>query len=171
MASGKSAVAAALGPRLGLPVVDLDALVVAREGRSIPELFAERGEAGFRAAEARALAAVAQGAPSVVATGGGAPLAAANVAQMRAAGVTVWLDTAIEVCIARIEADGIDGRPLAAGPDRAARRARLAGTHASRLGHYTAAADLRVDPDGEDPQATAARIASLIVRGGREEAR
>lgn len=71
MGSGKSTVGRLLARRLRRRFVDLDREIERREGRSIPELFAE-GEASFRAAETRALKAV-RG-PAVVALGGGALL-------------------------------------------------------------------------------------------------
>ena len=56
MGSGKSSVGAILAARLGRPFVDLDAWVVEQAGRSITEIFAVEGEAGFRARERAALA-------------------------------------------------------------------------------------------------------------------
>ena len=52
MGAGKSAVGRELAAALGIPFVDTDDLVVAEAG-PIPSIFAERGEAGFRALEAR----------------------------------------------------------------------------------------------------------------------
>src|SRR6187551_617567 len=55
MATGKSTVGRRLAEREGVPFLDLDALVIERSGRSVVQLFAERGEAGFRALEREAL--------------------------------------------------------------------------------------------------------------------
>ena len=46
--SGKSCVGAALAERLGMPLVETDAMVVEKTGRSIPDIFAQDGEAAFR---------------------------------------------------------------------------------------------------------------------------
>ena len=72
MGTGKSSVAKLLAATLARPVLDLDALIVAREGCSIPVLFDTRGEAGFRAAERAAMTEVlAREDVCVVALGGG----------------------------------------------------------------------------------------------------
>lgn len=55
MASGKSSVGRELARRLGWEFVDLDAEIESREGRTIPEIFRDREEQGFRLIEARAL--------------------------------------------------------------------------------------------------------------------
>src|SRR5262245_19794191 len=75
MGTGKSTVGRAVAQRTGSAFVDLDELVEKREGSTIERLFAERGEAGFRAAEATALESVlSDGEGRVVALGGGALL-------------------------------------------------------------------------------------------------
>jgi shikimate kinase len=55
MASGKSSVGRELAQRLGWDFLDLDERIEVREQKTIPEIFRERGEAGFRLAEANAL--------------------------------------------------------------------------------------------------------------------
>ena len=70
MGAGKSTLAGAVAEQLGTRALDLDERVVELAGRSIPEIFAERGEDGFRALEKEALASL----PSdvgVVSLGGG----------------------------------------------------------------------------------------------------
>ena len=58
MGCGKSSAGRELAGRLGARFVDLDAEIVAREGRSIPDIFREGGEAAFRSAELAVLRAV-----------------------------------------------------------------------------------------------------------------
>src|SRR5208282_1625863 len=55
MASGKSSVGQELARRLGWDFVDLDARIESREGQTVPEIFRDRGEPGFRLAETSAL--------------------------------------------------------------------------------------------------------------------
>ncbi len=55
MASGKSSVGQELARRLDWDFVDLDARIESRERQTVPEIFRDRGEAGFRAAETSAL--------------------------------------------------------------------------------------------------------------------
>ena len=69
-ASGKSTLGKALAERLGAKFVDLDAAIVEREGTSIPEIFAARGEAAFRDVESQVLRDVVSGADRELATGG-----------------------------------------------------------------------------------------------------
>jgi shikimate kinase len=79
MGAGKTTVGAALAERLGWTHCDSDAQVVADTGRTVPELFAERGEAAFRAEEARVLAeALSRPEPVVVSAAGGVVLSEDN---------------------------------------------------------------------------------------------
>ena len=76
--SGKSAVAEILARELGRPWTDADALLEVRQGRTIAEIFAEDGEAGFRQIEAELLEELCRCKQHIVATGGGVILRAAN---------------------------------------------------------------------------------------------
>lgn len=53
---GKSTLARALATRLNVPAVDSDALIVEETGQTISQIFATRGEAGFRELEAQVIA-------------------------------------------------------------------------------------------------------------------
>ena len=55
MGCGKSSVGKELSTLLGIPVVDLDQYIVERAGKSIPDIFDESGESGFRSIETAAL--------------------------------------------------------------------------------------------------------------------
>lgn len=89
--AGKSTLGLALAQRLGLPFHDLDAVIETREGRPIGAIFAEAGEAAFRALETRILPAL-LATPAVVALGGGAWEAPSNRAAVTAAGFApLWL--------------------------------------------------------------------------------
>ena len=72
--SGKSTIGRLLAARLDLPFTDLDAVIVETDGRSIPQIFAEEGEPGFRAREKQALVDMGALPRHVVALGGGALL-------------------------------------------------------------------------------------------------
>ncbi len=71
MGCGKTTVGRLLAERLGWSFIDLDDLIVEAEGRRIPEIFAEGGEAAFRTAERQALSGAVSATHTVVATGGG----------------------------------------------------------------------------------------------------
>ena len=72
MGAGKSSIGRRVALRLGIPFVDADAEIEKAAGMTIPDIFAIRGEAEFRAGEARVIARLLESGPQVLATGGGA---------------------------------------------------------------------------------------------------
>ncbi len=104
--SGKSTVGRLLAQRLGWPVIDTDDVIEAAAGKTIREIFAADGEAGFRDREERAIADVAAlESASVVALGGGAILRPSNQRSLQSSGRIVWLQGSAELLSARINAD------------------------------------------------------------------
>jgi shikimate kinase / 3-dehydroquinate synthase len=110
MGSGKTALGRQLAERLDRPFLDLDAAIEERSGKTIPELFAERGEPEFRRIEEHAVrVAVGVPEPSVIALGGGAVTSAET--RTRLAGEFVVLcDVDVDTAWRRVR--GSD-RPLA----------------------------------------------------------
>jgi shikimate kinase/3-dehydroquinate synthase len=159
-----------LARRLGRELVDLDELIEATEGASIPELFAARGESGFRETEERhAVDVLLRRTPAVIALGGGALGAAATRAALREHAFTILLDVDRETAWRRVEGSS---RPLA--QDRAAferlyeeRRALYHETADARAGDVTAAvlaaAGVHVQPGALE------QLASLAPGGGPVE--
>ena len=157
--SGKTSVAPHLAKLLGARAVELDALVEQRAQRTVAQIFERDGERAFRALERDALASLPEGFTwTVVSTGGGVVLDAANRERMRALGVVVGLEADLETLADRT-AEG--GRPLLAGGDR---RARLAGLLEERREAY-ADADVHVRTDGTEPPTIARAIAAALVSG------
>lgn len=113
MGAGKSTVGRILARLLGIGFSDLDDEIVSSSGASIPELFAARGEAGFRDAETETSRAVlSRPGSEVVASGGGFPTFERNRALVRESNaLVVHLDAPFETLWARIA--GAGGRPLA----------------------------------------------------------
>ncbi len=110
MGAGKTTAAQLTARTRGLEVADLDDLLERRLGRPIGRVFAEDGEAEFRAAEqAAALELLESPQPSVVALGGGTVLHA-SVRDALGAHKVVWLDVDVDAAWER--ARGPD-RPLA----------------------------------------------------------
>ncbi len=109
MGTGKSSVGRALAQRTGLPRFDTDQMVMRSFGHSVAEIFANCGEAAFRAAEDQALANVPLY-PAVVVTGGGILLRPANVELVRHLGVVVNLIADFETLIERLQ--GRSTRPM-----------------------------------------------------------
>ena len=86
MGAGKSSVGRILARRLGRCLVETDEMIVGKEGVSIPEIFAAKGEAYFRAAEEEVLGLLALKSGDVIATGGGLPCRQGRPAALRALG-------------------------------------------------------------------------------------
>lgn len=168
MASGKSTVGPLLADALGYRFVDLDWLIEARAGQSIPMIFAEGGEAAFRAAEAEALDETTRSRRMVVATGGGALVTPAALRTARMAGPVVWLRASVEATLDRL-GDAV-GRPLLAGPDGRplwghALRQRVEALMGEREPFY-AQADLTLDAD-PDAEVVTRRIVEGLRGWGR----
>ena len=165
MGSGKTAVGPLLADRLGYAFLDLDREVERRMGTAVAVLFAERGEAAFRQAEAAALAEAAVRPRVVVATGGGTLLDPENLARVRAAGAVVYLRATPETLAGRLAGDVgrpllLDGerRPL----DRPSLVARLAGLLAQREPAYRRT-DVTVDVEGLTPPEVAEAVIRALV--------
>jgi len=118
--SGKSSVGRALAEKLGREFVDVDALIEAQIGQTIPDLFAQRGEAEFRRIEAEACAALAARSKLVIAPGGGALLNPANRAALERTGLIICLRAEAAALLDRLQHASAP-RPLLAGDDPAAR--------------------------------------------------
>jgi shikimate kinase len=102
MGAGKSSVGRRMALRLGIPFVDADTEIEKAAGMTISDIFAVRGEAEFRAGEARVILRLLDGGPQVVATGGGAFLNPDTRAAISAKGVSVWLRAEFDVLMKRI---------------------------------------------------------------------
>ena len=104
--SGKTTIGRKLADRLWQTFVDTDERIVAREGKSIKEIFEEHGEARFREIEREVIGEVSKLVDHVIALGGGAPTQANNREVIRAAGhKVIYLRCEPEVLIARIQSD------------------------------------------------------------------
>ena len=138
MGCGKSTVGKRLSKALGSAFVDLDDAIVQREGRTIPEIFAASGDAGFRLCETAALRSACEGAPCVVATGGGIITREENIALMRETGLVIWLNRPLEDMIADVRQDT---RPNLAGD----KEERMRTLFAAREALYRRAAHMEFD--------------------------
>ena len=115
MGCGKSTVGKKLSKLTGFDFVDLDRLIEQTQGKSIPEIFSEKGEEYFRRLESDAIKGFSG--KVIVALGGGAILQKENAAAAKAQGAVVYIYTRFETCYRRISGDS--RRPLAAGSTRA----------------------------------------------------
>ncbi len=161
MCAGKTTVARALAAQLRCPMLDTDALIVEREGRTVEAIIDEEGEPRFRQIETETLrAALADNASAriVVALGGGAWTVAENRALIAAHHcLSVWLDAPFDLCWRRIN-ESAETRPLAR--SRTSARA----LYDARRAVYELAT-LRVPiAETQSAEDTAAEIASIIER-------
>ncbi len=102
MGAGKSSVGRKLATRLVLPFVDADTEIEAAAGMTIPEIFEVRGEPEFRSGEARVIARLLDGAPGVLATGGGAYMNAETRKLIGQKGISIWLKAEFDILMRRI---------------------------------------------------------------------
>jgi shikimate kinase len=155
--TGKTTAGRLLADRLGWGFADADDRIEAAAGRSVADIFAAEGEAGFRDREAAALAGLCRLARHVVATGGGAVLRPANRDLLRAAGLVAWLTAEPETVWARLRSD----------PTTAARRPNLTAAGGldevrellrAREPLYRETAAVRIATDTRSPEAVADAI-------------
>ena len=94
--SGKTTVGKRIAERLHRRFVDTDELVIRKDGRQIPQIFAEDGELFFRGLETAVIEELSHEHGLVVATGGGAVMRERNRELLRRNGIIFWLDRPIE---------------------------------------------------------------------------
>ena len=152
MGSGKTTVGKVLADFLGCPFFDLDEVVVKKAGKSIPEIFAQDGEAAFRQLEARLLRQMVEKYTEntvVLALGGGAVMNPASAALLNEKTVCIYLRATLETLLERLSGETA-GRPLA--DDGLAERL------AAREPVYEETAHVVIDTDGLSPDEVADEI-------------
>lgn len=158
MCSGKSTVGPLVAGRLAWSLIDFDLAIEACEGRTVAEIFRDRGEPYFRRLEARLTARLVEERRVVLAPGGGWITQGQLVDQLRPASLIVWLQVSPERAWDRHRRQATTERPLLAVEDPlAAMRAILAERE-----KYYRRADAAVDTDTRDPSAVAADIVALL---------
>jgi shikimate kinase len=110
MGAGKTSIGRRLAERLDLPFVDADVEIEKAAGKSIPDIFAEHGEAHFRDGERRVIARLLENGKQVLATGGGAFMNPETRKAIQANSISVWLKADLDVLLKRVAKRG--GRPL-----------------------------------------------------------
>ena len=159
MGCGKSSVGRELSVLLGMPLVDLDKYIVGKAGKSIAEIFAESGEAGFRDIESEALAELLFGGSTlgkdfILSLGGGTIIRPQNAAMIKEKCTCFFLRATVDTLKLHLSGEQSQ-RPLLRGGGFEA-------LLTERTPLYTAAADYIIDIDELSPMQTAGVIANLI---------
>ena len=150
MASGKTTVGKLVAGLLHRQFVDTDDLIVAATAMTIPQIFASRGESGFRAMEAELCHKLSEPQSLVIATGGGTLITPFSRESLQRGGLVVCLDVGLEVLEKR----------LATACDRPLARCNWRDLWARRQNAY-GAITVHIITDGKSPQTVAEEIVRL----------
>ena len=101
MGTGKSTIGFSLSKAVGYPLLDTDDLLTERAGKTVPEIFEEVGEAGFRKMESEVLSELAETDHAIISTGGGIVTVEANRKLLKELGYVVWLSASPETILSR----------------------------------------------------------------------
>lgn len=136
MGSGKSTLGKMLAKKLAFDFVDLDDYIEKKENMSIPQIFADYGEAYFRQCEYSALASFLSADSTVLSLGGGVPIADENKKLLKGMFV-VYIDSSFEDCYKRIKTTD---RPIV----KQKNKSELEEHYNDRVAHYKKVANLTV---------------------------
>ena len=128
---GKTTIGKALAMALHRPLIDTDAIIVEKAGRSIPEIFATEGEEAFRAIETAAIEEAGSMSGVIIATGGGVVTRQRNYAPLSQNGRIIFIHRAINDL-------PVDGRPISQSTS-------LSDLYTKRLPMYQTFADVEID--------------------------
>lgn len=170
MGSGKSSVAAPLAQKMGCFFFDLDDTIEMEEGRSIAEIFATDGEAGFRTLELdyldRIISDYENFPTSMIISLGGGTVTTPQCAELIKKNCTcIYLKASIDTLVENLKITGVEARPLMDGvstDDEQALRERVSTLMEKREAIYEKTADIILDIDGLDPEQIAGKIAELL---------
>ena len=116
MGVGKTEVSKALAKRLSMELLDTDALIEKKEGMTVSEIFAKKGEPYFRDLETKLLEELDESGRRIISTGGGMVLREDNVKRLKELGPLILLTASPEVIEKRLSK--VADRPLLNVPDR-----------------------------------------------------
>ncbi|MXX41054.1 MAG: shikimate kinase [Gemmatimonadetes bacterium] len=160
MGAGKTRVGRILARELGRSFLDTDRMIEQRAGKTIAEIFADEGEAHFRQLERDCVLETCQRPDAVVALGGGAITRADNIEAVRCAGVLVCLKADVDTIFARVKRRS--NRPLLAGLDPQAQRAKIESLLRERAPYYDQAHIELYTTQAQTPEDTAGQLLSLL---------
>lgn len=153
--AGKSTVGKMVAERLHTGFVDIDNVLIRKEGKPISMIFAEKGEPAFREMERREVDTALSHEPAVVAPGGGWAAQPGNLDGAKPRGYFVYLKARAEVAASRAEPSGT--RPVLMGDDPVARMRELFKTRDP----FYAKADATVQTEAKSAENVAAEVVKL----------
>lgn len=160
MGTGKTTVGRLLAQHLGFDFVDTDDLIVKAAAKSIPQIFAQEAEAGFRRREREAIQRLKGSKGLVVATGGGAVLSPQNLANLKTLGPVFCLWASPRAIYRRLRET--EDRPLLRGDHP---QKQIKSLLQQRTPHYQKA-DKIFDTTGKSPQKVVKEILAYLERPG-----
>ena len=146
--TGKTTVGTALADMLGRELFDTDEMIIARDGRTIPEIFADEGEEYFRDLESAAASELSQKTGVIISAGGGIITREENYYALAENSFIVFLNRDLTLL-------PIEGRPLSQSQP-------LERLYQARLPLYRSWCDAEVDINGLTPEETAEKIMEVF---------
>ena len=156
MGTGKTVTGRVLAERTGMKLVDMDSLIETEQKKTIPEIFAQDGEAAFRVMERELVKKLSTLRGLIVSTGGGIVLNPDNIADFEKSGLVVCLTASPGTIFKRVEKD--TNRPLLSGD----KKAQISTLLEKRKPLYAAIAH-GINTDGLTDEQTADRILELYA--------
>jgi shikimate kinase len=153
--AGKTSVGRLVAERLQAGFVDIDTILIRKEGKPISMIFAEKGEPAFREMERKEVDAALSNEPAVIAPGGGWAAQPGALDSAKPRGYVVYLKARAEVAVGRAEPSGT--RPVLMGDDPLARMREL---YTTRDPFY-AKADATVLTEAKSAENVAAEVVKL----------
>jgi len=153
MGSGKTTVGRILAKKLGYEFFDTDKYIEKKEGMTITEIFAQKGEPWFRNLELQVAREISESENKVIGTGGGMVKNDEIMRLLKAGGIVVYLKASAGKIAYNLRND--NSRPLLAGEDKFAKIKSLL---AQREHLYIKAADITINTDRRVPKKVALDI-------------
>ena len=160
MGAGKSSIARNLQLDLDMPLIEMDERIVEEQGMSINDIFAQKGEEGFRQIESQLVKDIVEGSGAIVSCGGGVVTRPINVENMKKNGKIIFLTATPETILERVK--GGKDRPLLNGHMNVEYISQLM---EKRREMYEEAADYKVATDGKSLGEICSEILMLLTRG------
>ena len=153
--AGKSTVGRLVAERLQTSFVDIDSILIRKEGKPITMIFAEKGEQAFREMERKEVESALTQPPAVIVPGGGWAAQPGALDGARSHGYVIYLKARVELAASRAAPSGT--RPVLMGDDPVVLMRELSTAREP----YYATADATVQSEAKTPEQVAAEVVRL----------